>query len=64
MVEPTCLCRLIGEGIKPPKDALVKSQGVEGLGNDRIKEMNVSEPLLRCREVATPGQKLRCMIRS
>jgi len=28
------------------------------------KEMNVSEPLLRCREVATPYQKLRSMIRS
>jgi hypothetical protein len=26
--------------------------------------MNVSEPLLRCREVATPCQKLRSMIRS
>jgi hypothetical protein len=26
--------------------------------------MNKSEPLLRCREVATPCQKLRSMIRS
>lgn len=52
MVEPTCQCRLIGGGIKPPKGALVKSQGIERLGNVqsrtvqvRIKEMNTSEPL-------------------
>jgi len=71
MVEPTCQCRLIGEGIKPPKGALVKSQGIERLGNDqsrigqvRIKEMNKGEPLLRCREVATPCQKLRSKARS
>ena len=71
MVEPTYQCRLIREGIKPPKGAFVKSQGIERLGNDqsrigqvRIKEMNVSEPLLRYREVAIPCQKLRSMIRS
>jgi len=71
MVEPTYQCRLIGEGIKPPKGALVKSQGIERLGNDqsrigqvRIKEMNKGEPLLRCREVATPCQKLRSKARS
>ena len=52
MVEPTYLCRLIGEGINPPKGALVKSQGIERLGNGqsrigqvRIREINVSEPL-------------------
>ena len=71
MVEPTHQCRFIGSGIKPPKGALVKSQGIERLGNGwsragqvRIKEMNASEPLSRCREVATSCQKLRSMIRS
>jgi|25_taG_2_1085351.scaffolds.fasta_scaffold05748_1 hypothetical protein len=66
MVEPTYQCRLIGEGIKPPKGALVKSQGIERLGNGqsrigqvRIREMNKSEPLQRCREVATFCQKPR-----
>ena len=70
MVEPTYQCRLIGEGIKPPKGALVKSQGIERLGNDqsrigqvRIREMNKSEPLLRCREVATSCQKPRSIAR-
>jgi len=33
MVEPTHQCRFIGRGIKPPKGALVKSQGIERLGN-------------------------------
>lgn len=37
MVEPTYRCRLIGEGIKPPKGALVKSQGIERLGNDQSR---------------------------
>lgn len=70
-VEVTYQCRLIGEGIKPPKGALVKSQGIERLGNVQsrtvqvgIKEMNTSEPLMRCREVATSCQKLRSMRRS
>ncbi|MDT0678316.1 hypothetical protein [Autumnicola musiva] len=59
MVGPTYQCRLLGEGIKPPKGALVKSHGIERLGNGQsrigqvwIKEMNKSEPLMRCREVA------------
>ena len=30
----------------------------------RIKELNESEPLMRCREVRTSSQKLRSMIRS
>ena len=38
MVEPTYQCRLIGEGIKPPKGALVKSQGIERLGNDQSRK--------------------------
>jgi hypothetical protein len=52
MVEPTHQCRFIGRGVKPPKGALVKSQGTERLGNGwsrisqvGIKEMNASEPL-------------------
>jgi hypothetical protein len=32
MVEPTYQCRLIGEGFKPPKGAVVKSDGIERLG--------------------------------
>ncbi|HDZ13433.1 MAG TPA: hypothetical protein ENH60_00865 [Pricia sp.] len=71
MVEPTHQCRPIGEGVKPPKGAVVKSNGIERLGNDqsrigqvRIREMNGSEPLSRCREVGTPCQKLRSMTRS
>jgi len=70
MVEPTYRCRLIGEGIKPPKGAVVKSNGIERLGNDQsrigkvlIREMNKSEPLPRCREVATSCQKPRSMVR-
>ena len=70
MVEPTYQCRLIGGGIKPPKGALVKSQGIERLGNVqsrtvqvRIKEMNTSEPPMRCREVATSCQKPRSIAR-
>ena len=52
MVEPTHQCRFIGEGINPPKGAVVKSNGIERLGNGQsridqvwIKEMNASEPL-------------------
>jgi hypothetical protein len=70
MVEPTYQCRLIGEGIKPPKGALVKSHGIERLGNGQsrigqvwIREMNKSEPFLRCREVATSCQKPRSIAR-
>ena len=63
MVEPTYQCRLIGEGIKPPKGALVKSQGIERLGNDQSRIGQV-QPLLRCREVATSCQKLRSKARS
>jgi len=33
MVEPTHQCRFIGEGVKPPKGAFVKSEGAERLGN-------------------------------
>jgi len=33
MVEPTHQRRLIGEGVKPPKGAFVKSKGAERLGN-------------------------------
>ena len=54
-----------GEGIKPPKGAVVKSYGTERLGKDKprvyqvwIKEMNESEPLMRCRESGTICQKL------
>jgi len=48
MVEPTYQCSLIGEGIKPPKDALVKSQGIERLGNDqsRIGQVRIKEILV------------------
>jgi hypothetical protein len=70
MVEPTYRCRLIGEGIKPPKGAVVKSNGIERLGNYqsrigqvRIREMNKLEPLPRCREVATSCQKPRSIAR-
>jgi len=38
MVEPIYQCRLIGEGIKPSKGALVKSQGIERLGNDQSRK--------------------------
>lgn len=65
MVEPTHRCRFVREGIKPPKGALVKSHGTERLGeyNPRdyqvsIKEMNASEPLMKCRESGTICQKL------
>lgn len=34
MVESTHQCCLIGESIKPPKGALVKSHGTERLGKD------------------------------
>ena len=50
--------RLTGGGVKLPKGALVKSHGAERLGKGTprayqvwIKEMNESEPLMRCREV-------------
>lgn len=33
MVEPTHQRRFIGEGVKPPKGAVVKSNGIERLGN-------------------------------
>ena len=49
--------RFAGVGFKPPKAALVKSQGGERLGKGigkscqvKIKETNVSEPLMRCRK--------------
>jgi len=65
MVEPTHRSRLAGEGFKPSKGALVKSQGTERLGKVHsrgvqvwVKEMNESEPLMRCRESATFCQKL------
>ncbi len=65
MVEPTHRGRLTGEGFKLPKGALVKSHGAERLGKGGlrdcqvlIKEMNESEPLMRCRERATPCQNL------
>ena len=65
MVEPAHRSRLTGGGFKPPKGALVKSHGAERLGKGsprdcqvRIKEMNESEPLMRCRERATFCQKL------
>ncbi|TKG93717.1 hypothetical protein EYV94_15850 [Puteibacter caeruleilacunae] len=52
-------CRFTGEGIKPANGAVVKSHGIERLGESaprgqqvRIEEMNESEPLTRCREVA------------
>jgi len=32
MVEPTHQSRCTGKGFKPPKGALVKSQGIERLG--------------------------------
>ena len=57
--------RLAGEGFKPPKGAVVKSYGAERLGKVhprgvqvRIKEMNESEPPMRCRESGTICQKL------
>ncbi len=63
--------RCIGDGFKPPKGAVVNSYGIERLGkvNPRdyqvlIKELNESEPLMRCREVGTISQKLRSMLRS
>ena len=34
MVEPTHQSRCTGNGFKPPKGALVKSQGIERLGKD------------------------------
>jgi hypothetical protein len=50
--------RCTGEACKPPKGAVVKSHGAERLGKACtrdmqvwIKEMNESEPLMRCREV-------------
>ena len=45
MVESTYRCRLIGEGIKPPKGAVVKSNGIERLGNDqsRIGQVRIRE---------------------
>jgi len=46
---------LAGEGFKPPKSALVKSQSTERLGKVHPRgvlvwliEMNESEPLIRC----------------
>jgi hypothetical protein len=49
----------------------MNSHGAERLGKGspgdyqvRIKELNESEPLMRCREVGTSSQKLRSMIRS
>ena len=55
---------------KPPKGALVKSQGAERLGNGAsrmhqvgVKKLNVNEPLKRSREVATFSQKPRSMRR-
>ena len=66
MVDSTHRSRLAGEGFKPPKGALVKSQGTERLGKVHprgaqvwIKEMNESEPLMRCRESAIFCQKLQ-----
>jgi len=57
--------RSTGEGFKPPKGAVVKSHGAERLGKGRprvyqvfIKEMNESEPLMKCRKSATFYQKL------
>ena len=41
MVEPTYQCRFIGKGIKPPKGALVKSQGIERYGK-RIQHYQVN----------------------
>jgi hypothetical protein len=50
-------CRRTGEGIKPPKGAVLKSHGAERLGKVTprvcqvwIKELNVSEPLMTGRE--------------
>ncbi len=64
MVEPTHQSRCTGDGFKPPKGALVKSQGIERLGESdprgqqvSIKEMNASKPLKRCREVANLQSK-------
>jgi len=37
MVETTYQSRLIGEGIKPHKGALVKNQCIERLGNDQSR---------------------------
>jgi hypothetical protein len=57
-------CRLAGEGIKPPKGAVVKSHGAERLGKDkprvcqvRINELNENKPLMRRREVNYPLSK-------
>jgi len=57
--------RLTGGGFKPPKGAVVKSHGAERLGKEYprdiqvwIKEMNESEPPMRCRESGTFCQKL------
>jgi len=57
-------CHLAGEGIKPPNGAVVKSHGAERFGKDKprayqvwIKELNESEPLMRCREVGHPLSK-------
>ena len=50
-------CRRTGEGIKPPKGAVVKSHGAERLGKVTprvwqvwIKELKASEPLMTGRE--------------
>jgi hypothetical protein len=45
MVEPTHQCLFIGSGIKPPKGALVKSQGIERLENgwSRIGQVGIKE---------------------
>ena len=39
MVETTYQCRLIGEGIKPPKGALINSLGAERLGESSPKRL-------------------------
>ncbi len=64
MVESSHQSRLTGEGFKPLRGAVVKSYGAERLrkGSPRgcqvcLKEMNASEPLMRCRESATFSQK-------
>ena len=58
--------RCIGDGSKSPKVALINSFCAERLGESnprdrqvRIKELNESEPLRRCREVGTSSQKLQ-----
>ncbi len=45
MVEPTHQCRLIGEGVKPPKGAFVKSKDAErlGIGYSRISQVLIKE---------------------